>query len=1181
MPNNVLKTNKIKLICVNSDKDINSETLNALQSIKSIGIEDDSVEHITSDSSTLTYSSTATLNTNATSNIVNDSCNKTKKRGPFYYYNNTLASDNKKGSTLTDVWSQEELLMDGRFIIAIGQSPYYVVDDSAFDAQSGLQIFLKTHKKTPHFFECVIGNKRQKLRFDFDGDLETTNKDWLAKFFETLIITIQKVFHDIFSIPLGIGKELVVTDSSSEVETENGSGKYSKHIIINGYCVENNHECNLFYERVMQALMLVNAKYHNIKIVDSSIYKSFQQFRLLNSCKKGTSRFKRLPKTIMVDGEMHEQNATLFDTLLTNTNECILLPKIVQPSQLNLTQKVSKKQTNGDTENIGKEITVDSTIAGLVQRHNEQEQMELQKTIDSMKLLLKIIDKSKRMISRKDWINVGLIIYNEVGATSYDEGLEMYQSFCDLEYHVECSETFKSFKVINGADGSGTRSIRLGTLISWAKEDCPQLFQQPFSHYILEEPSKYTLEYLHEAANGNLEYSQFIMMEKLKISQRQLDSFRSLSHDTAKVTILLRLLDIRKRINSPWPSICDWEKLNSTVIECLGNKDGQSVVTDYYISFVCRGSPLNSQVMQVLESQSRQSHLHHNQKENNTIDPSEVAMQKLTSWAREDSPYFFESPYEQYIIHQPIFSFEQLKQFVEESYDAYEIVLHQRKDKKNRLPIYDTNIQKFPTKASVWGKTLVSTHDIVTHLCDCMAFIFNGGKGIVVSKTLTSLGSIDWKEVKFTEWKNNIGDLPILTFDQKNNDYCHIPLRTVMRPHWVDLQFDTIGFIPFGNEMQQAQIDPRIFNKFVGFHGATVAYDLRQLTIEKQQEIIETFLEHVTLLCGDEVELCMSFILGWMAHLIQFPCKKEEGGICLLFRSGQGTGKNIFWKFFGEYVIGKRYYKYFNRIEQVTGNFNALMENALLNFLDEVQNYGGAFKNNDYLKSLITETDIIIEKKNVDACSSLNYARSVMASNNEWPAKVTPDDRRYFCCEPSTSKKGDADYFNNIVNVLHNDIAGKVIFEFLQKYDLSTWNPKKIPLTKFRKELMERSEPNIEKFLRFLCSDEFQGPHTNGGFTWHPAKSRENEIVYTPAELFREYLKWFKENNFHTSVQMESDVFRKKLQEYANDHKSEGVVYRKRKWKLNGDKKDEKSIPTFSCNLHIEKENEKCIEEVD
>ena len=67
-------------------------------------------------------------------------------------------------------------------------------------------------KTTPHFFECILGQKPQKLKFDFDGDLEVQNEVWMRKLFRAVITSITSTFKEKYDIDLKLGVDLIVTD---------------------------------------------------------------------------------------------------------------------------------------------------------------------------------------------------------------------------------------------------------------------------------------------------------------------------------------------------------------------------------------------------------------------------------------------------------------------------------------------------------------------------------------------------------------------------------------------------------------------------------------------------------------------------------------------------------------------------------------------------------------------------------------------------------------------------------------------------------------------------------------------------------------------------------------------------------------------------------------------------------
>lgn len=612
---------------------------------------------------------------------------------------------------------------------------------------------------------------------------------------------------------------------------------------------------------------------------------------------------------------------------------------------------------------------------------------DLTKKIATIKLLLGIFNKQTRLVSHMDWVNVALIIYNDLGDENREAALQVYKDFCEPEFHEQCEATFRGFNTYS------TTKITLGTLVDWCKEDQPQYFTETMKKYIFREPTTFTLEELKAMTNCN----------------------------------------------------------------------------------------------------------------------------------------------------------------------PYDIVLEKRKQLNNNLPIYDATSKVFSSNATNWSAQIVTDDYIVEHFRKCVAYIFNAGDPIILSKALVGNDEISWTDTKYTRWKAGAGDLLVKRFNDKSQEWEMKKLASIITPYLFELQFDVAGFIPFANVEQRRKIDTRIFNRFVGFDGSAIRDDNIATELEKE-EILSIFLKHTKLLCGDEVELVYDFLLDWMAHLLQFPQKKEEGGICLLFRSIQGTGKNILWDFFGNYVIGKRYFTTFNKIEQITGNFNNMMADKMLHVLDEVQNYGGAFAKNDYLKSLIASINLIKESKGVDAIETKNYARAVMLTNNEWPAKVEISDRRYCCLEPSAKEKYNEKYWDDFLRIMMTRKAGKVIFDFLINRKI-TWNPKRIPMTKFRKELMERSMPNIDLFMKHLASDEFELPI----MTAIPPQKTFPCFQMQPQDLFKLYRTWFNENSFHISQLCDMSKFKKKLKTLADENPL-SISLKKENWKIGTERKN---VPTFSVDLSM------------
>lgn len=234
-------------------------------------------------------------------------------------------------------------------------------------------------------------------------------------------------------------------------------------------------------------------------------------------------------------------------------------------------------------------------------------------------------------------------------------------------------------------------------------------------------------------------------------------------------------------------------------------------------------------------------------------------------------------------------------------------------------------------------------------------------------------------------------------------------------------------------------------------------------------KIIEPILNHFNIVWCKENKISFDFLMGWLADMVQRPGKLP--GIALVVKGEQGSGKGSICNFFGNMVIGKKYYSSVNEINQLLGQFNSKLMNKILILCDEVANFGGAIANNNKLKGLITEESQSIQLKFKEPMDIKSCCRFVFLTNNEWPVKVESKDRRYFCLETDSRFIGNSDYFKNLTNNFTDEVALHV-FHYLANYDLSKWNRFKIPMTKFRQELMRKSLPSAIQYILHLIETD-------------------------------------------------------------------------------------------------------------
>jgi hypothetical protein len=74
-------------------------------------------------------------------------------------------------------------------------------------------------------------------------------------------------------------------------------------------------------------------------------------------------------------------------------------------------------------------------------------------------------------------------------------------------------------------------------------------------------------------------------------------------------------------------------------------------------------------------------------------------------------------------------------------------------------------------------------------------------------------------------------------------------------------------------------------------------------------------------------------VLKWLASKVQKPSIIPN--VSLLFQSDQGTGKDTFFDWFGNNILGSQYYLNEDKAELLFGRFNSLIENRLLIVVNE------------------------------------------------------------------------------------------------------------------------------------------------------------------------------------------------------------------------------------------------------
>ena len=152
---------------------------------------------------------------------------------------------------------------------------------------------------------------------------------------------------------------------------------------------------------------------------------------------------------------------------------------------------------------------------------------------------------------------------------------------------------------------------------------------------------------------------------------------------------------------------------------------------------------------------------------------------------------------------------------------------------------------------------------------------------------------------------------------------------------------------------------------------------------------IDIIIKHINILCEDN-PIYAEYVLNFLAHIIQRPAELTR--TALVFKGVQGTGKGIFFNWFGKNIIGSKYYYMTADPANITVYNDHLNGKILIN-LDEARaadTYAAASQ----LKNKITEPTITLQNKYVKPFTVENYGRYVFFSNQDNPVKVEDTDRR-------------------------------------------------------------------------------------------------------------------------------------------------------------------------------------------
>lgn len=228
-----------------------------------------------------------------------------------------------------------------------------------------------------------------------------------------------------------------------------------------------------------------------------------------------------------------------------------------------------------------------------------------------------------------------------------------------------------------------------------------------------------------------------------------------------------------------------------------------------------------------------------------------------------------------------------------------------------------------------------------------------------------------------------------------------------------------------------------------------------------QRRGLEMFLEHAreNICSGNEEHF--RWLIGWFAHLIQKP--QEKPLTALVFKGRKGTGKNALVERVGK-LLGE-HFTLASSARYLTSNFNGHFDSCLFFVLDEAT-WGGDKNAEGTLKSLITGTEILIERKGKETYKVDNYMRIAIIGNEEWLVPATHDERRFAVFEVGEGKMQNREYFKTMRILLDEKGGNRVLLDYLRNFDLTGIDVNDAPKTEGLLNQKERNLRPIEHWWR-------------------------------------------------------------------------------------------------------------------
>ena len=224
--------------------------------------------------------------------------------------------------------------------------------------------------------------------------------------------------------------------------------------------------------------------------------------------------------------------------------------------------------------------------------------------------------------------------------------------------------------------------------------------------------------------------------------------------------------------------------------------------------------------------------------------------------------------------------------------------------------------------------------------------------------------------------------------------------------------------------------NPNIYNQWQGWPIKPVKGD------------VQIFLDYAYDVSSNRDDRNYEWGLAWSAQIFLEPHIVK--GTAMVHRGEEGIGKSFYAETLAM-LMGKHYVK-ITDFDQIFGQFNAIIEYALLTHFEEAF-WAGDRRAEGRFKDHISGTTRIINQKNLPMRQCRIYPRSLFNTNSRWAVPAGPIARRFGIFDVSDAHQRDIEYFAKLDAWRKNGGIEALLYYFLNEVDISKVDLRNPPRT--------------------------------------------------------------------------------------------------------------------------------------